>query len=328
MGTAKATHHGAEPARTAKDEVEAAAAAAAEAEAEAEAILSDAVRALTAALGGRFVCAYALGSLAHGGFSPLVSDIDLGLIVTDPIRPDDADQVGAVVDAQRQRGPALAERLSVFWGTPATLRGEAPGGRFPPLDRLDLVENGRLLAGVDARAGLPRPGAQELLVSGAEFALESLAGIDSGRTQATGRLGSIGQASADAVKELHDPERLLKRGVRPTTKLVLFPARFMFSAATGGVGTNDEAARWYADRHDAPAKRLVAAALGWRDRPPDDAARAAELMRRELIPLYLHYIDDHIARLGAAGRDDLAQRFGQWRARIAPAGTGPSPGER
>jgi hypothetical protein len=45
-------------------------------------------------------------------------------------------------------------------------RGERDGGRFPPLDRLDLIENGRILAGSDAsRRGLPRPSSRELRVS-------------------------------------------------------------------------------------------------------------------------------------------------------------------
>jgi hypothetical protein len=33
----------------------------------------------------RLIAGYALGSLAHGGFSPLVSDVDLGLILEDPV---------------------------------------------------------------------------------------------------------------------------------------------------------------------------------------------------------------------------------------------------
>ena len=49
-----------------------------------EAVLADAVAAYRAALGTRLAAAYALGSLAHGGFSPLVSDVDLGLIMQDP----------------------------------------------------------------------------------------------------------------------------------------------------------------------------------------------------------------------------------------------------
>ena len=46
-----------------------------------EAVLAQALAAYRAALGSRLVAAYALGSLAHGGFSPLVSDVDLGLIL-------------------------------------------------------------------------------------------------------------------------------------------------------------------------------------------------------------------------------------------------------
>ena len=39
------------------------------------------------ALGSRLIAAYTLGSLAHGGFSRLVSDVDLGLVLHDPLRP-------------------------------------------------------------------------------------------------------------------------------------------------------------------------------------------------------------------------------------------------
>jgi hypothetical protein len=49
-------------------------------------------------------------------------------------------------------GSALDQRLSVFWGTPATLGGQRRGGRFPPLDRLDLLDYGRLLTGQGSRA--------------------------------------------------------------------------------------------------------------------------------------------------------------------------------
>jgi hypothetical protein len=37
----------------------------------------------------------------------------------------------------------------LFWGTPSTLHGRLPGGGFPALHRLDLIENGRLLDGED-----------------------------------------------------------------------------------------------------------------------------------------------------------------------------------
>jgi predicted nucleotidyltransferase len=89
-----------------------------------ERVLSDAVDAYRVALGGRLLAAYALGSLAHGGFSALVSDVDLGLIVSDPLRPRDGAAIQAVAEALKRRGSPLHERLSVFWGTPSTLAGD------------------------------------------------------------------------------------------------------------------------------------------------------------------------------------------------------------
>src|SRR5580658_8323004 len=136
-----------------------------------EIVLARAVSAYRAALGSRLIAAYALGSLAHGGFSPLVSDVDLGLILADPLRARDRITIGAVARSVRAGGSALDQRLSVFWGTPATLQGWRPGGRFPPLDRLDLLEYGRLLTGRDERGAVARPDHLELLVAGAEFAL-------------------------------------------------------------------------------------------------------------------------------------------------------------
>jgi len=56
---------------------------------EGEAVLGRAVSAYRAALGSRLIAGYVLGSLAHGGFSPLVSDVDLGLILHGPLRATD-----------------------------------------------------------------------------------------------------------------------------------------------------------------------------------------------------------------------------------------------
>lgn len=278
-----------------------------------EAILTTAAHAYRAALAERLVAAYALGSLAHGGFSALVSDIDLGLIIADPLRPDDGETIRGIAETQKRMGSALADRLSVFWGTPATLRGQREGGRFPPLDRLDLIENGRLLAGVDARGGLPDPTAGELLISGAEFALDFLAGIRSDSTTSASGLGSMPPATGEAIEEIRDADLLLARGVRRVTKLVLFPVRFMFTAETGRVGTNDEAVGWYLAAGDSPGKALASAALAWRAAPPEDDSAARELLRQQLVPLYLQYIDDHIDRLTAVGKPKLAGRFEQWR---------------
>jgi hypothetical protein len=279
-----------------------------------EAVLAQAVAAYQAALGSRLVAAYALGSLAHGGFSPLVSDVDLGLILRDSPWMKHRLAIRAVARAVRADGSELHQRLSVFWGTPATLAGRARGGRFPPLDRLDLLDYGRLLTGQDARHGVARPGPDELLVAGAEFALASLGGGNlPGRLRALARPGARDRG---ALAEIRNPARLVSRGPRRTTKIVLFPVRFLFTAATGRVGTNPLAAEHYLASAGAPAARLVAAALAWRLEPPADEAAATALLGRELIPLYAYYLDDHITRLSAAGRRGLAGSFRRWRARL------------
>jgi hypothetical protein len=295
-------------------------------------VLAEAGAAYQAALGSRLIACYALGSLAHGGFSPLVSDVDLGLILRDPLRVSDRLTIRRVAGsvragsvrgagaapaggAVRARGPDLHERLSVFWGTRSSLQGQARGGRFPPLDRLDLLEHGRLLAGQDARLGLTRPGQAELLVGGAEFALAYLGGDPPLPERLRGWVRRR-PSSDGALAEIRSPALLSSRGPRRLTKIVLFPARFLFTAATGQVATNAIAAEHYVSSAAGPGAELVTAALAWRDGPPADEAAAAALLDRELMPLYLHYIDDHIARLLAEGRQQLAGRFRQWRDRL------------
>ena len=279
-----------------------------------EAVLVRAVAAYRAALGSRLIAGYALGSLAHGGFSPLVSDVDLGLILKDPVRAKDRLTIRTAARSVRAGGSALDQRLSVFWGTPATLQGQRRGGRFPPLDRLDLLEYGRLLTGTDARSAVARPDRTELLVAGAEFALGYLGGAarlpDRLRQRALSR-----SRDDDVLTEIRTPSRLVSAGPRRVTKIVLFPVRFLFTAQTGQVGTNTLAVRHYLASPDAPATSLVAAALAWRLEPPADG-EAAALLGRELVPLYVHYIDDHIARLRAVGHHRLADRFHRWRTRL------------
>jgi len=291
-----------------------------------EAVLAEAASVYRQALGERLVGAYALGSLAHGGFSPLVSDVDLGLVLADPLRPSDRETIERIAEALKAQGSVLHERLSVFWGTPSTLAGRQTGGRFPPLDRLDLIQHGLLLEGEDIRHDLPQPSRTDVLVAGAEFALDYLAGIIR-----AGRLGGQAESSLrpsqdDAVEQIHRPEVLLARGVRHVTKTVLFPVRFLYSAETGLVGTNHSAAEHYLAAEQPPAANLVAAALTWRTTPPD-RAQATALLAQELIPLYLQYIDDHTARLTALGRVDLADTFAEWRNRIVAKAEQPAIGE-
>jgi len=282
-----------------------------------EAVLARAVSAYRADLGSRLLAGYALGSLAHGGFSALVSDVDLGLILRDPATVRDRMTIRAVARSVRAGGSALDQRLSVFWGTPATLGGQRRGGRFPPLDRLDLLEYGRLLTGQDLRSAAARPDHAELLVAGAEFALGYLGGAATLPDRFRG-WARLRRQDDTVLTEIRAPARLVSRGPRRLTKIVLFPVRFLFTAETGQVGTNTSAAEHYLARANPPAAALVTAALTWRLEPPA-AGEATALLGRELIPLYLEYIDDHIARLHTVNHHRLAGRFQRWRLRLLTA---------
>jgi hypothetical protein len=260
-----------------------------------EDVLRDVVRVASDSLGERLIAAYAMGSLAHGGFSPLVSDVDVGLILTDPIRESDADSVVGVAENVRSIGSPLHGRVSVFWGTAESFAGRAIGGRFPPLDRLCLLEHGRLLKGNDVRSGLTPPNQTELLITGARFALELL--------------------SDDVVACACQPDRFVEGGIRWTTKLALFPARFLFTAETAGEGTNEAAVQYYSELSGAPGTALVRAAFDWRTNPPS-AERALAMLIDDFVPLYVYYLTDYIRRLKSIGESELAGAFSDWRSRL------------
>jgi hypothetical protein len=260
-----------------------------------EDVLRDVVRVAADSLGERLVGAYAMGSLAHGGFSPSVSDVDVGLILADPIQKSDADSVVGIAENVRAIGSPLHERVSVFWGTTESFAGRATGGRFPPLDRLCLLEHGRLLKGSDVRSGLTPPTQTELLVAGARFALDVL--------------------TDDVVACARQPDRFVEAGIRWTTKLVLFPARFLLTAQTGREGTNEAAVQYYSELTGAPGAALVRAAFDWRTNPPS-AEDALAMLADDFVPLYEYYLTDYTARLESIGEPELAAAFSDWRARL------------
>ncbi len=267
-------------------------------EAVGEAVLTRAVDEARRAWGERLLAAYALGSLAHGGFSDLVSDVDLGLVLADPLADGDAARVADVAAAVRASGAPLAERLSIFWGTPAILRGAARGGRFPPLDRLDLARYGRLLFGQDQRQDLATPDRRELVVAATEQALRGL-------------------GTAEVVAELSDPAGLVAAGPRHLTKRILFPVRFLYTARTGEIGRNHDAVAHFVAVEAGPPAELAAAALRWREAGPapgDDAAVA--LVGAGIRPLYQRFVADHEQRMRDYGEADLAQRLAAWRAAL------------
>ena len=250
------------------------------------------------ALRQRLTAAYALGSLAHGGFSARVSDIDIGLVLADPLEGKDADAVAGLMSSIAATRKPFADRLSVFWGSIRTLSGISSGGRFPPLDRLDLIQFGRVLAGRDVRGELPSPTQKELVLAGAEFALSRL-------------------ATDEVTEKLKNPKALAGSDPRTLTKLVLYPLRFLLTARTGEVGRNQAAVDHFVSHAEGPAANLARMAIEWRNVPPSPGDKdAIEAMASGLIPLYQEFLLDHEQRLREYERADLAEAFGSWQRRL------------
>jgi hypothetical protein len=262
-----------------------------------EHVLAQAVDLAQAIWGDRLIAVYALGSLAHGGFSVHVSDVDVALILDDPLDEGDAEGVDRLLNDMKAGGLRLAERLSVFWGSIGTLSGAA-GGRFPPLDVLDLKQFGRLLAGRDVRARLPAPTLRALVVSTAEFSLKRL-------------------STPEVTAQLRNPVDFANAGTKTLTKLVLFPVRFLFTARTGQIGMNDKAVEYFSEVATGPAAELARKGFEWRYDPPDPGDRAVvELLRNGVLPLYRMFLADYERRLREYGEPELAQAYREWQERL------------
>jgi hypothetical protein len=96
----------------------------------------------SAAFGARLISAYAIGSLAHGGFAPDVSDIDIAVLV-DHCDASVPPLMGAVVTSSREQlGPGLADRLSIFYGDWPTFGAPPEAARLGAIDRLDVIAAG------------------------------------------------------------------------------------------------------------------------------------------------------------------------------------------
>ena len=253
--------------------------------------------------GHRLVAAFAIGSLAHGGFAPAVSDVDLALILSD-LSGRESDDVAEICEIVRRGDPSpLASRLSVFWSTWAELESGTAAGRLPLTDLLDLAESGVLLAGADQRGRIRRPDAEtihrSLVCESARFMLDKL-------------------ATAEGDARLRDPRKLIELGCRSATKAVLFPARFLFTAHTGRAAGNEDATRFVEDTLSGPARDVVIDAYHWRTSGSlGDEERALRVLSAGLLPLYAITLDTYVRALDTAGELDLAAGLRSWRDRLA-----------
>jgi predicted nucleotidyltransferase len=252
----------------------------------AEQVIAETVEAAEAVLGPEIEAIFTLGSLAHGGFAPLVSDVDVAIIVgaTAPGTAEQMERVQTLV-VDRASSP-LSERLSVFWADWDTVRtGEGAHSRLGPIDRLDLLDSGRLLLGSDRREPSIRPSHRELVVMSADHILNKF---------------------TDAYLErLRDARGLLAGGPRAVTKAILFPVRFMYTLRTGRIGLNDTSARWYAGE-GLPGGALALKALEWRNDGLADAELAAQLLAADLDGIHGECFAAYANELEDLGEADRA----------------------
>jgi hypothetical protein len=266
-------------------------------------VIEAATAAATERLGDRLLSAYAIGSLAHGGFAPAVSDIDLALLTGDV----DGGMAEVVEEIQDEVAGTweLGSRLSIFHAPWAEFGDLPEGARFPPIDRFDLVRYGVLVGGTDLRGvHAALPGAGEIRTHAVESALRR-----------------VTPEQLDA-----DLEGLEAGGVtvHDATKIVLWPVRLQHVCDIGQASGNTDAVAHYRSLPDAGHGALAQDALAWRDLttvPNPEVALAR--IDAEIRDLHVEVFRRLGARPEIPRRDELIERADQ-----IEAVPGPGPADR
>jgi hypothetical protein len=247
----------------------------------ADQVVADTVEAAETVFGAEIEALYTLGSLAHGGFAPLVSDVDVA-IVLGSTGPDTVNRIKRVQSlvVEKATNP-LSERLSVFWADWHAVRtGTGDHFRLGPVDRLDLLDSGCLLLGSDLREPSVRPSQKELVLMSADLILTKF--------------------TEGYFEQLRDAEALVAGGPRAVTKAILFPVRFMYTLRTGRIGLNDGSARWYA-AEDMPGSALALMGLEWRNDGISDLELAVQMVDGDLATLHAACLAEYAKDLDSRG---------------------------
>jgi hypothetical protein len=162
-------------------------------------------------LGAALVEVYKLGSLAHGGFSAVYSDIDVGLLLNGAEPPV---MMTEALAAAKDLDSEYAKKLSVFWGNP-----DHSWGRLPVIDRLDLLDHAVPLLH-DHQPIFRRPTEAEI-----HQALRE----------------SFERSYRPRLPELSSLNRLEAHQRKPYIRSVLYPARLIYTWDTLTVDSNDRA---------------------------------------------------------------------------------------
>lgn len=167
-----------------------------------------------ARLGSSLIEAYKLGSLAHGGFSNIYSDIDVGLLLQCAEPPDRMSELTAEA---KNLDAVYGEKLSVFWGNP-----EFTWGRLPVIDRLDMLDHGVALLHA-IKPNFRRPGKEEIHQE---------------------QLQSIEKSWKPRLPELRRLTSLNSKDRKPYIRAILYAARLIYTWDNLTVDSNDRAVEY------------------------------------------------------------------------------------
>jgi Nucleotidyltransferase domain len=248
--------------------------------------------------GDRCTAVYIMGSLARGGFSEIASDIDIGIILSSAPQEGDSTTINAMQAAAIENHSAVKNNVSIFWGSIESINGVVDAGRYPPFDRLDLIDHALLLSGTDIREKLVKPTKKELEIASAEFSLSYL-------------------GNKERIHEFLNCELISNKGVVYCTKTILFPARFIYLEKTGKIAGNDVSYQYYIDNFSGSDADLVSSGYQWRlSSLPQDLNLVTKLLNRGLTELYRKFIDIYVARMDLYEEHELKAKLIEWRQNI------------
>lgn len=266
---------------------------------EIKSLVNDITQSAQEVFGKRCISIYIMGSLARGGFSEVASDIDMGIILGGTLQEGDSSAIEDIKFNAVKNHPQINNNVSIFWGTVESINGMVDAGRYPPFDRLDLIEHALLLSGVEVRDQLIRPTKEELEIASAEFSIDYL-------------------GNTERINEFSNCDLITNKGAVYVTKTVLFPARFIYLAKTGEIAGNDVSYQYYLDNFSGSDADLVDSGYQWRlNSLPDNLDLVTQKIDNGIVDLYHNFIDIYAERMDSYGQNELKSKLIQWKNNIA-----------
>ena len=246
--------------------------------------------------GTRVISLYTFGSLGeHGDFSSC-SDVDVVLML-DKLNDSDQATITALCDEIKSTELEFADRLSVFWASYQGDDFESGRGRFPSLDRLDLIRHAKLLYGEDRRNELKEPSQKDMVLDSAQFISSFML--------ADGKLDEL----TDHVNDI------LLKGARYFTKFVLFPVRLLFTVGNEkSIASNKDAMlyfnREWSEKLPKEVSQLISFAYQTRACPANEIVKYDEThLRNALQSLYKAMIKEYILVVDHYDEHELVEKL-------------------